>query len=144
MVKHALAGCAVGLMLVACGGAPPLTAESIGERFQEATGIPLELQEAHAEEKGRHKGEKGHEEGEVFLEPKRLTRADRAKYGRFTLVFWPENPLVDDVWNHDFRGWTYQTTYGDVALLWRAGRERRTDARWRELDAVVRRISSAG
>jgi hypothetical protein len=127
-------------MLAGCGGQEPLTPERVADRFREETGIVLELQAGHAEEEGHE--EKGPEEGETFLEPKRLTRADVARYGRFTLVFWPgKNPLVHGAWNHDFRGWTHQSTHGSVTLLWRAGRTRRLDARWRTLDALVGEIS---
>jgi hypothetical protein len=121
-----------GIATAGCGG-DGLSAEDFAERFQERTGITLDLQEAH-------EGEDHADEEEVFLEPARLTPADVARYGRFTLVFWPESPLVDGVWNRDYRGWAYQTTYGDVSLLWHAGRDRARDARWRRLDGVVRRL----
>lgn len=139
VAKRVLAGCGIVLAAAACGGGDGLTAELLAKRFREATGVVLELQSAHGDEEHQ---EEADDEGEVFLEPAQLTPARARRYGRFTLVFWPgDNPLVNGVWNRDFRGWTYQTTYGEVALLWRAGRERLRDERWRRLDALVRSIA---
>ncbi len=48
-----------------------------------------------------------------------------------------ENKGVDVSWRRRGGSWYAARGYGDIAVLWKAGRTRHTDARWQRIDEVL-------